>query len=344
MNIKQKMVAAGFVLTAFALPAAQAAMTPAGTDINNTATVQYTDPDSNPHTDSSNTNTFKVAEILDVTVASNDAAPLSVLTPEANKVLSFTVTNTGNGNEVYALTASNALSGDQFDPANVRIYIDTNGDGLLDGGDVLLNPGVNDPSLAPGASVKVLLVSDIPAGLANGDLGNVRLSAESKTTQSTPVMPDPVGAVFAGQGDGGVDAVVGTTQAVGEATQGYLVRDYSLVMTKTHALTFPGNPALNGKAVPGATITYTLTLTATGGGTFTNIMISDNIPAHTTYKAGSLTLNGNPITDGQNGDAGYVQGGVVRVFPNGSDSVANSGSVTAPSSNVVTFQVTIDAN
>jgi uncharacterized repeat protein (TIGR01451 family) len=201
---------------------------------------------------------------------------------------------------------------------------------------------VNDPNLPAGGSVKVLLVSDIPGGLNNGDLGNVRLSAESKTTQSTPVTPDPVGTVFAGQGDGGVDAVVGTTQAAGSATQGYLVRNFALNMSKTHALTYPSNPALNGKAVPGATITYTLTLTATGAGTFSNIMITDMIPTHTTYTPGSLTLNGNPLTDGQNGDAGYVQGGAVRVFPNGNDSVPNSGTVTAPSTNVVTFQVTID--
>lgn len=344
MNIKQKLAAAGFLLTALAVPTAQAALTPAGTDIQNTANVTYTDPDSTTKTESSNTATVKVAEILDVTVTKNQATAISVLTPSTNQVMGFTVTNTGNGQEKYALTASNALTGDQFDPTNTKIYIDTNGDGLLDGGDVLLVPGTNDPDLAPGASAKILVVSDIPTGLANNDLGNVRLSAESITSQATPASPDAVGTVFAGAGTGGVDAIVGTTQAVADATNGYLVRNFKLELNKTSALTHT-NPALNGKPVPGAIITYTLTLNATGAGTFNNIVITDNIPANTTYVPGSLTLNGTPLTDTQTGDAGYVQGGVVRVYPGGNDTTntpINSGTVTAPVVNTVTFQVKIN--
>lgn len=348
MNLTRNLAGAGFLLAALAAPVAQAAMTQAGTDITNTANVTYTDPDNNTTTTPSNPSTFKVAEILDVTVTKDQTGPVSVLSPETGKVLSFTVTNTGNGQEVYALTAADSLTGDQFNPTNVKIYIDNNGNGLLDAGDTLLIPGTNDPSLAPsgqpGDSVKILVVSDIPGGLNNGDLGNVRLSAESKTTQTTPASPDPVGTVFAGTG--GVDAVVGTSGAVADATNGYQVRQFGLALVKSSALTYPGKPALDGKAVPGATITYTLTLNATGAGTFNNIVITDNIPAHTTYKAGTLTLNGTPLTDSQNMDAGYVQGGVVRVFPGGNDTnntPTNSGTVTAPSTNVVTFQVTIDA-
>lgn len=344
MNIQKNLALAGFLLAALAVPAAQAAMTPAGTSIVNTANVSYTDPDGDSKTTPSNPETVKVAELLDVTVVKNGTLPTSVLTPSTDQVVSFTVTNTGNGQEVYALTASNSLTGDQFDPANVRIYIDTNGNGLLDGGDVLLDPSVNDPNIAPGANVKILVVSDIPTGLNNGDLGNVRLSAESLTTQATGVSPDPVGTVFAGQGTDGVDAVVGTTQAVGEDTHGYVVRNFNLDLVKTSQLTHT-NPALNGKAVPGAIITYTLTLNATGGGTFNEIVITDNIPTHTTYVPGSLTLNGAGLNDLQNGDEGYVQGGVVRVYPGGNDtnnSPTISGTVTAPSTNVVTFQVTID--
>lgn len=349
MKLTRSLTGAGFLLAALAAPAAQAAMTQAGTDITNTATVSFTDPDGNPGNTPSNPSTFKVAEILDVTVTRDQATPVSVLDGATDQVVSFTVTNTGNGSEAYALVPANALGGDNFDPLNVRVYIDNNGDGVLDAGDTLLIPGVNDPVLAPsgqqGDSVKILLVSDIPAGLTNGDLGDVRLSTESITTQSTPASPDAVGTVFAGAGTGGVDAVVGTTQAVGSATSTYQVRQFALDMVKTSTLTHT-DPALNGKAVPGATITYTLTLNATGAGVFNNIVITDNIPAHTTYVPNSVTLNGNPLTDSQNMDAGYVQGGVVRVYPGGNDTnntPTNSGTVTAPAVNVVTFQVTIDA-
>lgn len=349
MNLTRSLTSAGFLLAALAASTAQAAMTEAGTDITNTANVSYTDPDNNPQTTPSNISIITVAELLDVTVTKDQTNPASVLTGANDQALSFTVTNTGNGQEAYALTVADSLTGDQFNPTGVQIYIDTNGDGLLDAGDVLLVPGSNDPVLAPsgqpGDSVKVLVVSDIPTGLSNGDLGNVRLSVESITTQATPVSPDPVGTVFPA-GPGGVDAVVGTSGAVADDTNGYQVRAFNLDMVKTSSLTHP-NPALNGKAVPGATITYTLTLTATGGGSFSNLVITDNIPANTTYTPNSLTLDGNPLTDSQNMDAGYVQGGVVRVFPNGDDTnnvPNNSGVITAPASHVVTFQVTINDN
>lgn len=339
MSLTRNLAGAGFILAALAAPLAQAAGTVAGTDITNIATVTFTDPNNNTGSEASNPSTFKVAEILDVTVTANNAGNAAVTSPESDAVLSFTVTNTGNGQETYALAAANALAGDQFDPANVRIYID-NGDGNFDPAtDTLLDPGVNDPSLAPDGSVTVFVVSDIPGALADGNLGNVRISAESVTAQGT-VGSDAAGTVFAGQGTGGVDAVVGSTQAEASVTNGYIVRQFALDLTKSHAITHP--TLGNGKPVPGATITYTLTLVANGGGTFNNIVITDNIPAGTTYVPGSLTLNAAALTDAQNGDAGYVQGSVIRVYPNGSDNVATSGTVTAPATNVVTFKVTIN--
>lgn len=339
MSLTHKLAGAGFILAALAAPVAQAAGTVAGTDITNIATVTFTDPNNTPTTETSNPSTFKVAEILDVTVTANNAGNVTVTSPESNAVLSFTVTNTGNGQETYALSAANALAGDQFDPANVRIYID-NGDGSFNPAtDTLLIPGTNDPSLAPDGHVTVFIVSDIPTALADGNLGNVRLAAESVTAQAT-VGSDAAGTVFAGQGTGGVDAVVGSTTAEGSVTKGYIVRQFALDLTKSHVITHP--TLGNGKPVPGATVTYTLNLVATGGGTFNNIVITDNIPAGTTYVPGSLTLNATALTDAQNGDAGYVQGGVIRVYPGGTDNVATSGTVTAPATNVVTFKVTIN--
>lgn len=339
MSLTRNLAGAGFILAALAAPLAHAAGTVAGTDITNIATVTFTDPNNTPSSENSNPSTFKVAEILDVTVAANNSGNVAVTSPESSAVLSFTVTNTGNGQEIYALAAANALSGDQFDPANVRIYID-NGDGSFNPAtDTLLNPGVNDPLLNPDQGVTVFVVSDIPSALADGNLGNVRISAESRTAQGT-VGSDAAGTVFAGAGTGGVDAVVGSTQAEGNVSNGYIVRQFALDLLKTHAITHP--TLGNGKPVPGATVTYTLTLVATGGGTFTNIVVTDNIPAGTTYVPGSLTLNGAALTDSQNGDAGYVQGGVIRVYPGGSDNVASSGTVTAPATNVVTFRATIN--
>ncbi|MDP2229091.1 MAG: hypothetical protein Q8J78_16625 [Moraxellaceae bacterium] len=329
------------LLSAFLAPAAYAAGTTAGTDITNTATVTYVDPNGDPQSENSNTSTFKVDEILNVTVTQNNPGNVTVLTPDSDAVLSFTVTNTGNGNETYALAVASALTNDQFDPTNVRVYID-NGDGFFDvNTDTLFVPGANDPTLAPDGSVTVFVVSDIPAGLANGNLGNVRLNAEAVTVQST-MGSDAPGTVFAGQGDGGVDAVVGNTGAEAFGQNGYIVQELSTSFVKTQVVSNPNNPAFGAHPVPGATITYTLTFTANGVGTLAGVFIEDEIPANTTYKPGSLTINAGSVTDAQDGDAGYVQGRFVRVLPNGNGGVVGSGSVVAPEITTITFQVTIN--
>jgi uncharacterized repeat protein (TIGR01451 family) len=49
--------------------------------------------------------------------------------------------------------------------------------------------------------------------------------------------------------------------------------------------------------VPGARIRYQVVVTATGTGTATGASFRDPIPANTTFVPGSITLNGNPITD-----------------------------------------------
>lgn len=66
----------------------------------------------------------------------------------------------------------------------------------------------------------------------------------------------------------------------------------------------------SGSNIPmsGSTITYTLTITASGNGTATGIVITDPIPANTTYVTGTLKLNGTPLTDAIDADAGDVGG------------------------------------
>ena len=57
------------------------------------------------------------------------------------------------------------------------------------------------------AFVTVLVVNDIPAGAADGNVGFSRLTADARTGIGAP------GTTFAGQGASGTDAVVGTTGA-----------------------------------------------------------------------------------------------------------------------------------
>lgn len=327
--MKLRLLAAALLMTTTA-PAAWGAGTLAGTTISNTATATYTDPGGTTRTETSNTNDILVDEVLDVTVVANEGSPLTVFSPATGRVLSFTVRNTGNGPEVYRLGAVDVIAGDDYDPTVDEIWLD-DGDGVLEtgaGGDTRLDPGVNDPLLAPDAPITVFVVSSIPSGLADGDLGNVRLEAEADTARGTPAQDAP-GATFAGAGEGGSDAMVGNSTAFATASNGYLVSQATASFTKSSVVDdgFGGS-----NAVPGAVITYTLSLQFNGSGTVTGARIVDAIPAGTTYVDDSLTLGGLPLTDDADADAGVFTGSQVEV---------ELGDVAAPATRVVTFQVTV---
>lgn len=323
-------------LAAALAPAAHAAGTAAGTSITNTASVSYEDPSGTPTTVPSNTVTFTVDEILDVTVVANAVGNLPVTTSSTDQVLSFTVTNTGNGPESFELSVDAAVAADDFNPANVRIYIDSDGDGVFDPlNDALYVAGTNDPALTgSGAAtdeVIVFVVSDIPGSLTDGEIGLVRIKAEALTAQTT-AGADTAGTVFVGAGEGGTNAVVGSTTAEATLQSGYIVKQVDATFVKTVAI----DDQLGGTSpIPGAIITYTLTFEAKGTGTLTNVKLEDTIPANTTYQAGTLELDSVGLTDVAADDEGFFNGTKIEVVP-------SLGTVTAPKTHVVTFDVKIN--
>jgi len=317
-----------FVLVCLA-PAAHAAGTAAGTTISNTATVSYT-RDSAPVTATSNTDTVRVAEILDV-VVTRVSPVVTVDAGATREELVFTVTNTGNGDEAFQLLADSAgITGDDFDPglSSPALYFDTDGSGDLSAGDVAYVPGSNDPLLAADASVRILVVNDIPAGTADGALGRSQLTARARTGTG------PAGTTFAGDGDGGVDAVAGTTEADGVEYGEYQVQALRMAVVKSQAVT---DPFGGTQPVPGASIRYRIEVTVTGGGTAASASFDDPIPANTTYVAGSLALNGNALSDAADADAGaYAAAPAPRVQAALGDLTQGSGP------QIIEFVVTIN--
>ena len=314
------------------LAAAQAVAvgTVAGTDIDNVAEVSY-EVAGNPVTEQSNTLTVTVAEILDVDVTLQ-SPPKPVSPGDSSQELLFTVTNIGNGSEAFALVLDNALAGDDFDPlpsAPASVYFDTDASGDLSAGDTVYTPGVNDPLLAPDASVDVLIVNDIPAATSDGDLGRSLLDATAATGSGVP------GTVFAGAGDGGVDAVAGNSGASDDDTGEYRVTDVRLDLVKSAVVTDQFGGA---EPVPGAQITYTVVVTTSGGGTATNSVFSDAVPANTTYSPGTITLNGAPMTDAPDADAGQL----ITVLGIPTINVELGDLTTADGPQTVVFTVTID--
>ena len=274
-----------------------AAGTPAGTVIENTARVDF-DVNGTSASVSSNTISISVDERIDVVIT--PLSPQALVAPgDAARSLLFRVNNIGNGSELFVFAMDSTLVGDDFDPqpAVPPIYFDSDASGDLSPGDVAYVAGSNDVVLAPDESVDILLVNDIPAGIANGQAGRSELTATSGTGTGSP------GDLFAGQGDGGVDAVLGTSGGSASAGAEYLVSDVQLSVVKSVLVS---DPMGGSEPVPGATLTYTVTIEVTNSGTATNSVFADPIPVNTSYVVSSISLNGSGLTDAAADDAGEL--------------------------------------
>jgi uncharacterized repeat protein (TIGR01451 family) len=303
--------------------------TPAGTPIAGTATASYTlggDPTVLTATASSS---FNVLEVINVALIWQDTANVPVDSPQTDRVLTFLLTNTGNGPETFRLTADGAVAGDQFNPAVQSIWIESNATPGLQAADTPYNPaGIALP--ADGSAV-VYVTSTIPAGLADGAIGNVRLTAAALTPGAAGQAP---GTLLPGAGYGSVDAVVGATRAQQDSSGSYAVATVSVTLSKGIARIvdlFGGD-----RPYTGARVTYRITVALSGSGTAEALVVSDPIPAGMTYVAGSLLLDGTGQTDAADtdpGDFNITAAGTVTV---------NFGDTAAPAAHTIEFNTTIN--
>ncbi|WP_293842689.1 hypothetical protein [Sphingopyxis sp.] len=302
---------------------AQAAGTRAGSTISNTATASF-DTGAGTTTIDSNQVDLLVDELLDVTVDSSNPADVPTTPGATGQVLTFSVTNNGNGVENFVLSTIANAGGDNYDPVVTQIYID-NGDGVFDSGtDTLYTPGANDPQLDPDESVTVFVVATTLGTVVDGNRGIVSLVAAAVTGTGAP------GTSFAGQGEGGGDAVVGSTGADGTDAGAFIVSAATVTLVKSAVVT---NPLGTADPIPGATITYTIVATVAGSGSVSGLAITDNIPADTSYIAGSITLGGVAQSDAVDADAGDYNGTRINV---------TLGTVAGGQTRTVTFRTTID--
>lgn len=310
------------LLAGAATPALAAGVT-AGTLIENTATASF-DEAGTPRSVDSNTVTVRVDELLDVTVTSLDTGPIS--TTRGNAVLTFEVTNPGNGPEAFLLTADPAVAGNDFDVTVRGVAIDSDGNGVYEEGvDQVLTGPLTTPVLAPDARVTVFVLVTVPDTAADGDTSNLQLTAAAATGNGTP------GTVFAGEGEGGGDAVVGSTGALADARGTLSSAVASVQLVKSVALR---DPFGGTSAVPGATATFTIEARVSGSGNVANLIVTDAIPAGTTYVPGTLALDAGTLTDAADTDAGTAS--------DASGISVTLGSVPAGTNRSVTFDVTID--
>jgi uncharacterized repeat protein (TIGR01451 family) len=306
--------------------AAHAIGTAAGTEIRNQAEIAFV-LDGSVEIRQSNSTSLRVLELLDVNLLAQTPERVVDAGQSAAPLL-FTLTNTGNGSERFALYVDSAVAGDDFDPtaAPAAVYLDSDASGSLTPADAAYVAGTNDPELAADASLGVLLLLDIPGGVADGQRGAAQLRAAALTASGSP------GELHAGAGDGGVDALLGASGARAASLGRYLVGGAALSVLKSAVV---ADTSGGSGPSPGATVVYTIRVRAVGQGVVADAVLRDAMPSHTTYVAGSLALDGAALSDAADADGGEYSDAT-------SELVVALGDLAPAAAREVRFAVTID--
>ena len=190
--------------------------------------------------------------------------------PGGTAVLGHQTTNTGNAADTFNMSWTSSGS---FAPSAVVFHHDLNGNGQLDPGEPLLGDtdgdGVADTGVvASGATFDLLAVATIPAGVVEGDVATLTVTA---TSSVAPLLLD-----FA------IDTLTVSTPNI------------TLVKAVDRAT-----------APPGSVLTYSVTYTSNGSAEAYNSVIVDTIPAFTVYQTGSATGAGSLIEFSHDGGNTY---------------------------------------
>ncbi|MGL6159617.1 hypothetical protein [Microbulbifer sp.] len=322
------------------VPQAFAAGTAAGTSVENTATVDY-QVGGVPQTPvDSNTATFTVDRVVDMTLTADDS-PVSTVPGASGQVTGYTLTNTSNAPLDFDFSALNlsgtdmgALGVDNQDGTSISVFLDVDGNGVYDPG---TDTAASADDLAADASAKVFVVIDVPADAVDGDIIGVALTSAAKETDGS-ALAETAGANTAGEDTVFGDAA-GATDAARDATisayGAYGVASASITVAKSSTvISDPFNGTTDPKFIPGAVLEYCMVVTNGGSTQATDVALTDNIPANTTYVASSVAT-GTGASCGVSADGsplGSESSGTVTV---------PFGSVAAGSSVWASFRVTL---
>jgi uncharacterized repeat protein (TIGR01451 family) len=169
------------------------AQTPAGTQIRNRSTATYEDLSGNAYTATSNEVVTVVLPVYGLSILPDDSGETPPVTPamSQNALPGLTVyyrydlTNTGNDNDSFSLVpivdgANTTVAG--LAAANVTIYHDQNGNGVLDVGEPTISSGGvpgNVGPLAAGGSTSIIVAYTVPPAALAGDVAYVGVTGQS---------------------------------------------------------------------------------------------------------------------------------------------------------------------
>jgi uncharacterized repeat protein (TIGR01451 family) len=295
-----------FLTGAVSVTTALGAGTPAGTVITNTVAVSCQIGGVNQGA-VYGTSTFTVDRTINLTATK--IADVTSAPSDTNIAISFLVSNTSNTALRFNLQAVSQVT-NTWSVNNLRIYRDNNNNGGWDAGDTLYGDAGTFGNIASDSTVTILIVADMPAGAANGQTAAYDLVVTAVDAGTlTPCVQT------SGGNTAGVDTVF--ADSAGSAA-GDAARDgkhsaagiFSILSSTITVLVSKSVVVLDqwggSQPIPGATLRYTLTVTAAGSGTANSVIVTDPLPPNTTAIAGSLRLNGAALTDGIDGDAGDI--------------------------------------
>jgi uncharacterized repeat protein (TIGR01451 family) len=254
--------------------------------------------------------TIVVDELLDAVMVADDADAVPAHSPQSTVVLSFTVTNTGNGTERFRLVPETGLAGADFEPQSIAVWLEDNGEAGLQtgpGGDRPYSAGDDDPRLGPGESLAAYLVVHVPAGVPAGAETRVGLRAVAETIYQAAGTDDPrdsafpaPGASWAGLGDAGeagepVTAVVGAAHAAGALR----IRDEARVRVTAPLVAMHkdvvghADPSGGTGLAAGTVVDYRITASAAATAAPVHaLVITDQLPPDLEFLPGTLQVSG----------------------------------------------------
>jgi len=251
------------LVLAMAASFAFAAGTPAGTVITNFATGEYKDANGNAMASvTSNSVTTTVTQVagVDISDISN-----STTAPGGSATYAATITNTGNGTDTIDLSVVEVEQngGDH----TVTIYLDDNGNGVLDPGETTVVSATS--ALAADAEYDVIILVQNNSEPNSGSDGSSVDITFTGTSQFDSNVSD--------------DEEFTSTVSAAE-----------LVVTIS---------VDNDSPQPGDVVTVTITGTNNGSSTAEDVVFSAPIPTNMTYVPGSLYITTSSRTDADDADS-----------------------------------------
>ncbi|BBB08289.1 DUF11 domain-containing protein [Sphingopyxis sp. EG6] len=343
-------------ITSLAATPALAAGTTAGTTITNTATVDY-QVGGVAQGQQSASNNFTVDRKINLLVEEVGTVTTNVVPGQTNAVTTFQLTNSSNETLDFALVASQIVGGtaahggtDTFNATNVRIYRDNTVTGTVgswDVGDTLLTGFVDE--LVVDTAIRLFVVADIPAGLANNAVAGVTLRATAREggtagTQGAAIT-ETTGANTAGKDTVFADIAGVTGDAARDGSHSdnddYTVQTATLAVAKSsRVISDPFNGTTNPKLIPGAVVEYCIAVANTGAAAASSVVINDAVPGQLTYIPSSILLGGTYTGTVPSGTCDFngTAGGSYTA-PNVSGTIA---SIAAGATSTLVFRATVN--